>query len=214
MFIGHYSAAFVAKRIEPRLPLWGLLLGAQTLDIFWALFVLTGIEKASLDPSLPSNPLVLTSMPYTHSLGATFAWGFIAFLVGMLSMHGGVRRLAFGFVLAATVMSHWFLDLIVHRPDLPLWGEEAKMGLGLWNWPLAAFTLEVVLVAASIAWMTRSRTLHIGQLRKRIAIMGAILLALQVASMVVTAPASITVVVISSLAIFILVAVLGWWLEH
>jgi hypothetical protein len=214
MLIGHYSAAFVAKRIEPRLPLWSLLLAAQVVDIFWAIFVLTGLEKASLDPTLPSNPLVLSSMPYTHSLGATFIWGFMALLVGMLSMHGGMRRLAFGIMLAATVMSHWFLDLIVHRPDLALWGEEAKMGLGLWNWPLPAFALEVALVAASIVWMIRSRTLHVGQLRKRIMILGAVLIVIQVASLLGATPATIPVVAVSGLLIYAFVAALGWWVEH
>ncbi len=218
MFIGHYSAAFVAKRIEPRLPLWGLLLAAQVVDIAWALLVLTGIETASLDPSLHSNPLVLSSMPYTHSLGATFIWGFFALLIGMASMRGGIRRLAFGILLAATVMSHWFLDLIVHRPDLPLWGEEAKMGLGLWNWPLAALTLEIALVIASIAWMIRSRSLHVGQLRKRIPILGGALIVMQIASQLggasLATSASIPMVAILILVSFLIVAAIGWWVEH
>ncbi len=214
MFIGHYGAAFVAKRIEPRLPLWSLLLAAQLVDIFWVIFVLSGLEKASLDPSLPSNPLVLSSMPYTHSLGATFIWGFFALLIGMASMRGGMRRLAFGLVLAATVMSHWFLDLIVHRPDLALWGEDAKMGFALWNWPLAAFALEVALVVGSIAWMIRSRTLHVGQLRKRILILGGLLVVLQIASQLGATPGTVPAVVLSALFAYLLVAVMGWWVEH
>ncbi len=214
MFIGHYGAAFVAKRIEPRLPLWSLLLAAQLVDIFWVIFVLSGLEKASLDPSLPSNPLVLSSMPYTHSLGATFIWGFFALLIGMASMRGGMRRLAFGLVLAATVMSHWFLDLIVHRPDLALWGEDAKMGFALWNWPFAAFALEVALVVGSIAWMIRSRTLHVGQLRKRILILGGLLVVLQIASQLGATPGTVPAVVLSALFAYLLVAVMGWWVEH
>jgi hypothetical protein len=214
MFIGHFGAAFVAKRIEPRLPLWSLLLAAQLVDIFWVLFVLSGLEKASLDPTLPSNHLVLSSMPYTHSLGATFIWGFIALLVGMVSMPGGMRRLAFGIVLAATVMSHWFLDLIVHRPDLALWGEEAKMGLGLWNWPFAAFALEVALVVVSIAWMIRSKTLHLGELRKRILILGGLLIVIQIASQLGTTLNTVPAVVISALFAYLFVAAMGWWVEH
>jgi hypothetical protein len=214
MFIGHYGAAFVAKRIEPRLPLWSLLLAAQLVDIFWVFFVLSGLEKATLDPTLPSNPLVLSSMPYTHSMGATFIWGFIALLIGMVSMHGGMRRLAFGIVLAATVMSHWFLDLIVHRPDLALWGEEAKMGLSLWNWPFPAFALEVALVVASIAWMIRSKTLHVGQLRKRILILGGILIVIQIASQLGATPNTVPAVAISALLAFLVVATMGWWVEH
>jgi hypothetical protein len=214
MFIGHYSAAFVAKRIEPRLPLWSLLLAAQTVDIAWAILIFIGIEKASLDPTLASNPLVLSSMPYTHSLGATFIWGFAALLIGMASMHGGMRRLAFGIVLAATVMSHWFLDLVVHRPDLALWGEDAKMGLGLWNWPLPAFALEIALVAGSIAWMIRSKTLHVAQLRKRIVVLAGLLLVMQIASHFGATPATIPALVVSAFVSFLVVAALGWWVER
>ncbi len=214
MFIGHFGAAFVAKRIEPRLPLWSLLLAAQLVDIFWVIFVLSGLEKVSLDPSLSSNPLVLSSMPYTHSLGATFIWGFIALLIGMVSMHGGMRRLAFGIVLSATVMSHWFFDLIVHRPDLALWGEDAKMGFGLWNWPFAAFTLEVALVVGSIAWMIRSRTLHAGRLRQRILILGGVLIVMQLVSQLGGTPGTVPAVVISALIAYLFVTGMGWWVEH
>ena len=78
MFVGHYSAAFIAKRLEPRLPLWSLLLAVQLVDVVWAVLVLLGIERATIDFSLPGNPLVLSYMPYTHSLPATLLWSVLA----------------------------------------------------------------------------------------------------------------------------------------
>jgi hypothetical protein len=214
LFIGHYGAAFVAKRVEPRLPLWALLLAAQFVDVCWAIFIMLGVEKASLNASLPSNPLELSFMPYTHSFVATLGWGTGAFLVGMLSMHGGVRRIAFGLVLAATVMSHWFLDWIMHRQDLPLWGDEVKVGLALWNWPLTSYFLELAVVAASIAWMIRSKTLHIGQLRSRILILGGVLFVLQTGNHFGAVPGSVQAIALTALALYLGVAALGKWVEH
>src|SRR5438128_12162196 len=71
LFVGHYSPAFVAKAAAPRVPLWTLLLAAQFVDILWSLCVFAGIEHVRLVPGLPSNPLDLYHMPYTHSLLAT-----------------------------------------------------------------------------------------------------------------------------------------------
>lgn len=156
MFVGHYSAAFVGKAVEPRIPFWALFLAAQLVDVFWAIFVILGIERASLDPALPSNPLVLEYMPYTHSLAATFVWTAVAYVVARRSPAlGGAGRCAA--VLAAVVASHWFLDLLVHRPDLPLDGDQSmKLGLALWNYPLAAFLIEMALLYTCIGLWARS----------------------------------------------------------
>ena len=78
MLAGHYSAAFLAKTAAPRTPLWLLALAVQLVDVLWAGFVLLGVERLRLDPSLPSNPLVLEYMPYTHSLVGTLLWAGIA----------------------------------------------------------------------------------------------------------------------------------------
>ena len=149
MFAGHYSAAFAAKAAEPRAPLWALLAAAQFVDILWGAFILTGIEQARLDPSLASNPLDLIYMPYTHSLVATLVWSAVAFVLATRLL-GFARGAALA--VAATVASHWFLDWVVHRPDLTLGFDGAKLGLALWNHPIAAYALEVVLIAATM-WL-------------------------------------------------------------
>ena len=59
MFAGHYAAAFAAKAVEPRAPLWTLVAGCQLIDIGWSVFIATGVEHASVDPSLQGSSLML-----------------------------------------------------------------------------------------------------------------------------------------------------------
>ncbi len=101
MFVGHYSASFLGQTLAPRVPLWVFLLAAQLVDVAWALFILLGVERFHLDPSLASNPLVLEYMPYTHSLVGTVAWAGLAAAVvsdalrhGASGHRGGARRLS------------------------------------------------------------------------------------------------------------------------
>jgi hypothetical protein len=152
MLAGHYSSALLAKTAVPRAPFWALALAAQFIDVLWALFVLTGVEHLRIDPSLASNPLDLYDMPYTHSLAGALLWAGVA---------GAAARLAWrsngvAFAVAAVVASHWFLDWLVHRPDLPLWPGSPKLGLGIWNHPLPALLLELALLIGS-AWLLSRR---------------------------------------------------------
>jgi hypothetical protein len=146
MFVGHYGVSFAAKRVAPVIPLWVLFLAVQLLDVFWAPFVLLGIEKVRIVPGITaSNPLDLYYMPYTHSLLAVLLWSAATLLVCRLfASWGRVGKAAL--VVALAVFSHWVLDLVVHRPDLPLYDNSAKVGLGLWNLPAIAFLLETVLL--------------------------------------------------------------------
>ena len=164
MFIGHYIASFVAKAITPQVPLWLLLGAAQLVDIVWGIFILTGVEHASLDPRLASNPLVLHDMPYTHSLVATLAWSVIAFLMAWKAIRLAARE---ALAVAAVVASHWFLDLIVHRPDLPLLTGAPKFGFGLWNFPQLAYGLEVSLRG----WHDQDQSQYADRARYRLAIL-------------------------------------------
>lgn len=142
MFIGHYGVSFAAKKSAPELPLWLLFLAVQWLDVMWAPLVLLGIEKVRIVPGFTkTNPLDLYFMPYTHSLVAAVLWSAGAFAIYRL-LRGRVSQKA-AVVLALAVFSHWVLDFIVHIPDLPLYDNTAKVGLGLWNRPVVALALEV-----------------------------------------------------------------------
>lgn len=145
MFVGHYGVSFAARKIDSSIPLWVLFIAVQLLDVAWAPFVLLGIEKVRIVPGITAtNPLDLYHMPYTHGLIAALLWSAGTFVIYRLWMWRGGNLAAL--VVAAAVFSHWVLDLLVHRPDLPLYDNAAKVGLGLWNLPLLSFSLEVALL--------------------------------------------------------------------
>ena len=145
MFVGHYGVSFAAKKAEPSIPLWVLFIAVQLLDVLWAPFVLLGIEKVRIVPGITaSNPLDLYYMPYTHSLVAAVGWSVAAFLAYRLAVRPAAPRAAA--IVGVAVFSHWVLDFLVHRPDLPLYDNTAKVGLGLWNLPAVALGLEAVLL--------------------------------------------------------------------
>ena len=150
MFVGHYAAALAARAVEPRAPLWSYVLGCQAIDIAWSGLILAGVEKAGVDPSLPGSALVLSYMPFTHSLPAAVLWS-IAVGAGLMALLKLPRRA--GLFIGLTVFSHWVLDFLVHRPDLPLMWDGPMVGLGLWNYPLPEQVLELGLLAlAGAAW--------------------------------------------------------------
>src|SRR5882762_7661405 len=145
MFVGHYGVSFAARSWDKAIPLWVLFIAVQLLDVAWAPFVLLGIEKVRIVPGITaSNPLDLYYTPYTHSLVAAILWSAGAFVVYRLAVAGS--RTTSALLVALAVFSHWVLDLVVHRPDLPLYDNAAKVGLGLWNYPALAFAAEAALL--------------------------------------------------------------------
>ncbi|MEZ4722971.1 MAG: metal-dependent hydrolase [Flavobacteriales bacterium] len=85
------------------------------------------------------TPLDFTFYPYSHSLLMSVVWGALFGLVYFLVTKNRRRAL----ILGALVVSHWFLDLFVHRPDLPLSPfSDFKVGFGLWNHPAAEMIIE------------------------------------------------------------------------
>jgi len=151
MFVGHYGVSFAAKRSAASVPLWVLFVAVQLLDFAWAPLVLLGIEKVRIVPGITAtNPLDLYYMPYTHSLVAALLWSAGAFAAYRLARREGGNRAAL--VVAAAVFSHWVLDFVVHRPDLPIYDDTAKVGLGLWNFPTPAFGLEAAVLFSGL-WL-------------------------------------------------------------
>jgi membrane-bound metal-dependent hydrolase YbcI (DUF457 family) len=149
MLIGHYAVSMAARAAEPRTPLWVYVAAAQWLDIVWCVLVMLGIETYRPAPELPGSTLDFTSYPYTHSLVAAVLWGLSASLLTVSVVRSSRRE---AIAVGVVVFSHWVLDLLVHRPDLPLWPGGAKVGLGLWNTPGLERGLEIALVAAGAAW--------------------------------------------------------------
>jgi hypothetical protein len=150
MFAGHYSAALAAKAAEPKAPLWTYVIGCQLLDVAWSAFIMTGVEKVRIDPSLPGSSLVLYDMPWTHSLPGALAWSLAAALAVRWAMRLPWRAAVF---VGLTVFSHWILDLVVHRADLVLWFGGPKVGFALWDKAVLEQAVEIGLLAvAGMFW--------------------------------------------------------------
>jgi len=155
MFIGHVAVALGAKKAAPKTSLGTLLLAAQWPDLLWPLFLMLGWERVRIVPGITAvSPLDFTSYPLTHSLLADFGWGLL--LGGLYLIFKKNRGGAF--VIWACVMSHWLLDFISHRPDLPLYPGSRLVGLGLWNSVSATLLVEGGLFV--IGAMIYSRTTH------------------------------------------------------
>jgi hypothetical protein len=129
MFLGHLALGFAAKRVAPKASL-GVLLGAsEFIDLLFPAFVIAGWEAVKIVPS--GNPFLATEFhyPLSHSLAMTLVWSVGAASVYWLAMRYRKGSAAVGLL----VLSHWLLDLVSHRPDLPLIpGPSPMVGLGLW----------------------------------------------------------------------------------
>ena len=147
MFIGHFAVALGAKRAAPGIPL-GLLVGAAiALDLIWPLLLLAGIETVRIDPGNTAfTPLAFDHYPWSHSLVMAFAWGALAALIALPRL----RSSAAATLIGAVVVSHWVLDYVTHRPDLPLWPGGTMFGLGLWNSIPATLIVEGLLCGAAV----------------------------------------------------------------
>ena len=155
MFILHFGVALAAKKIAPRTSLGTLILGAQFADLLWPILLLAGVEQVEIVPGITKvSPFDFINYPFSHSLLMVVVWSVV---VG--GIYYVLRRYQRGaFVIAAAVISHWILDFIVHRPDLPLRpGGQARLGLGLWNsWP-ASIAVEVLFFGSGL-WIYFSST--------------------------------------------------------
>ncbi len=141
MFLGHYGVALGTKRAAPRTSLGTLIFAAQWLDELWPILLLLGLEKVRIQPGLmKASALDFVSYPISHSLLAAVGW---ALLIGVV-YYVVRRRASDAWVVGAAVLSHWLLDVPVHRPDLPLWpGSSVRVGLGAWNSIAATLVLEL-----------------------------------------------------------------------
>lgn len=211
MFVGHYGVSFAAKKADDSIPLWVLFLAVQLLDVVWAPLVLLGIEKVRIVPGFTAtNPLDLYYMPYTHSLVAAVAWSAAAAIAYRLwtGMSGGVGGSRGAALVGTAVFSHWVLDFVVHRPDLPLYDDTAKVGLGLWDRPLMAFGLEAALLLLGIRlYLARRPERGVG-----LAVFSLLMLAAQAMVFFGPPPASGSQIAATALASYLVFAFVAWWL--
>ncbi|HEX8173123.1 MAG TPA: metal-dependent hydrolase [Thermoanaerobaculia bacterium] len=153
MFIGHHAAAFAGKRAAPRVSLGTMFAAAMALDLLWPLFTLAGLEHFRVDPgNTPFTPLDFYDYPISHSLLTSLGWSIV-----FAAIHYAMRRSPRGaLVVGAAVFSHWVLDFVTHRADLPLWPGGPKVGLGLWYSVPATVIVESALFLGAIALHVRA----------------------------------------------------------
>ena len=210
MFIGHFALGFAAKRVAPRLSLAVLFAAAQLADLIWPFLVVLGIEQVRIDPGNTAfTPLDFISYPYSHSLLFLCIWGIIFGAV----CAGVVRDRRVLLLIAALVVSHWVLDWITHRPDMPLYPGSRKFGLGLWNSVPGTIAVELTMFLAGV-WVyvrsTRARD-RIG--RRAFAAFVGFLLAADAANLG-PAPPSVTAVVITAIAGVGVLMLWAWWFDR
>lgn len=151
MFIGHYGPAFAAKAVAKTVPLWVLFVAAQWIDFLWAALIITGVEHARIIVNFFGlSPLDLYYMPFSHGLPSAVLLSLI--IGGFVALFAKDNQIAVIGAVAFAALMHWFFDLIVHRPDLPLVFDEMKVGFGLWENPYVSVPTEIALMFAGL-WL-------------------------------------------------------------
>lgn len=211
MFIGHFAVAFAAKRAAPRTSLAVTFVAAQFADLLWPIFLLLGWEQVRIAPmGNPFLTLQFTRYPWSHSLEMNVLWAAVFGVV-----YFAVTRNANGAaILPLVVLSHWVLDLVTHRPDLPLSPTGlSRAGLGLWNHPAATIIVECAMLAGGVAIYSRVTQPRDRQGRFGLWALVAFLLALYAASLVSPPPPSTTALAWSALIGWPL-ALWPWWVDR
>lgn len=212
MFIGHFAVAFAAKRAVPTVSLGTWFVACELVDLIWPVLLLLGIETVAISPGITAfTPLDFVSYPWTHSLLMCAVWALAMGGLYWALRHDKVAAIIVGVV----VLSHWFLDAIAHRPDLPLTpGSDVKIGLGLWNSVAATLVLETAMFVAAL-WFYAAGV----QARDRIGRYGFLaLVALLVVSYASAAfgplPPNVAAIAWTGLAGGVLFGGLGYWVDR
>lgn len=211
MFIGHFGVGFAGKAAAPRASLGTLFLSAQLLDLLWPTLLLLGWEHVEIAPGLTRvTPLDFVSYPISHSLLAVALWA-----LAFAALYALVRRYPVGaLVVGALVASHWLLDAIVHRPDLPLVpGGEVKVGLGLWDSLPATLAVEASTFCVGLAlYLRATRPRDRAGTLGLVALVG-LLLVIYLGNLFGPPPPSVVAIAWVGQAQWLLV-LLGWWVDR
>lgn len=212
MFVGHYGPSFAAKAARNSIPLWLLFIAVQLLDVCWSILVLLGIENVRIVPGITAtNPLDLYYMPYTHGLIGAALWSIAAAIAYKLFRNA--EGWAAAALVGAAVFSHWVLDWLVHRPDLPLYDNSFKVGLGLWNYPAFAFALEIVLLfGGMVLYLNTTKAIARGG-RFGMVIFGLVMLPVQAFVFFGPPPSSDKSAAVTALVVYFAFAGIAYWLE-
>lgn len=213
MFVGHYGVSFALKPEAKRVPLWVWFIAVQWMDIVWSVLVLLGVEKLRIIPGFTeANALDLYYMPYTHGLPGSI--GISLGLGVIVSLFTSGNRARVVLLVAVASFSHWILDFLVHVPDLPLYDNTEKVGLGLWRHVILSFPLELAVLGLG-AWLYARKTTFAGAKGRRIFFAFVAFLAfMQVYANFGPPPSSPNAMAVMALVLYAGLALLAAWVER
>lgn len=212
MFIGHLALALGAKRIAPRVSLGWLVAATLFIDLLWPPLLLLGWERVAIVPGITAvTPLDFVHYPISHSLVAVLGWSALAALA-----YGAWKQDRRGAaVIGALVLSHWLVDAVSHRPDLPLWfGASPKVGLGLWQSVGATLAVEIAMFALGLALYLRGTRAIDGIGRAAMTAWLAIVLLSYAANVFGPPPPDSRALALGALALFLLPPWAAWFDRH
>lgn len=210
MFIGHLALGLAAKRATPHVSLAVLLVASQLADVLWPAFVATGLERVRIDPGNTAfTSLDFVSYPYSHSLLLLLVWG-VAFGVVCRFMIGGRAVIP---VIAALVVSHWVLDFVTHRPDMPLYPGSLKLGLGLWNSIPTTMIVELMMYGGGL-WIYMRTTRARDGVGRWAFLSLALFLVVAYFANVGNAPPSVSALWISAIVATAILTAWSWWADR
>ena len=214
MFAGHIGVALAVSRVEPRINVGLFVAASLLLDLLLWLFVLLGWETVVIPADFRQTHQPRFGFPYSHGLLFSVVWSATAGAsVFWLSAGSSREKLRAALLLALVVVSHWLLDVLVHRPELPVTSAGSRqLGFGLWSNMTVALAVEAALLIGGLSLffagcgMSRARKLVL-------AATSLLVLAFTVVGMTVAPPPpSAFAMAGSSLAAILLVCVLYGWL--
>ena len=212
MFLAHFALALAAKPAAPRASLGVLVAAAQFPDLLWPFLLLAGVEQVAIAPGDTAfTPLRFVSYPISHSLLTVLMWALLWAVAYYVTR--GDRRGACAVLLL--VASHWLLDAVAHRPDLPLspWND-ARVGLGLWNSVQLTLALELLMLGAGAVVYLRSTAPADRTGRFAIWALLALLVLIEFGTLLGPPPPSTEAVAWAALALWLVVLWAAWADRH
>lgn len=211
MFIGHYALGLAAKRYAPRTSLGTLFIAPTLADLLWPFFLLLGWEHSHVvsGPN-PFLTLWLDDIRYSHSLLTLAAWGA---LYGYLYWRRRRDKRA-AIVIGVLVVSHWFLDFVTHRPDMPLYPGSATIGLALWSSPTATIIVEFLMLLVAVAIYARTTRARDAIGRWGFWGLIALLAVSYVVSTITPTPTTQTALAIGGIIFGWVFVLFGWWVDR
>ena len=169
MIAGHFGFAALVKSGARQAPLWALMLATVWLDIVFVPLFVAGVETIDFVGRPGGYGAGIIHADYTHSLIGAISLSVVFGLA--CGWRWGTRT---AIVLGLVSFSHWMLDLLVHRADMPLFPghdlNQFRFGIGLWRYPWIAAGMELLLVVLG-AWFywraARAITLDDDKARQR-----------------------------------------------